>query len=124
MSSTFAGKSLFNSGPHRFIVGRLGRLTRGPFQTPLDLPYTTDEGTRELVILQQGRLVAATNAALWSQIDLIQIEAEATTTGTLIDHHGESWTGLTLIRFEPIKWIDRGRQFSLAYEAIYLRFGS
>ena len=123
MASTFAGKSLFNSGPHRFIIGRVGRLTRGPFQTPLDLPYTTDEGVRELVVLQRGRLVATTNLSLWSKIDLIQTEAEAITTGTLIDHHGRSWTDMTLIRFEPSGWIDRGRMFTLAYEAIYLRFG-
>ena len=123
MASTFAGKSLFNSGPHRFIIGRIGRLTRGPFSTPLDLPFTTDEETRELFIVQRGRLTSITNASLWTKIDLIQTEAEAITSGTLIDHHGRSWTDMTFIRFEPSKWIDRGRMFSLAYEALYIRFG-
>lgn len=123
MSSTFAGKNLFNSGPHRFITGRMGRLTRGPFSTPLDLPYTTDEEVRELFVVQHGRLVATSNQSLWTKIDLIQTEAEAITTGSLIDHHGHTWTGMTFIRFEPSKWIDRGRTFSLAYEALYIRFG-
>lgn len=123
MSSTYAGKSLFNSGPHRFIIGRIGRLTRGPFSTPLDFPYTTDEDKRELFIVQQGRLAATSNTSLWTKIDLIQTEAEAITTGTLIDHQGRSWTDMTLIRFTPSTWIDRGRTFSLAYEALYIRFG-
>ena len=123
MASTFAGKSLFNSGPHRFAIRRVGRLTRGPFATPLDLPYTTDEGVRELAIFHRGRLVATTNLSLWSKIDLIQTEAEAITVGTLIDHQGRSWSDMTLIRFEPSAWIDRGRVFTMTYEALYLRFG-
>lgn len=123
MGSTFAGLTLFNSGPHRFIVGRLGRLTRGPFLTPLGLPFTTDEGVREVLILQTGRLVATTDAALWVLVDAIQAAAELPTTGTLVDHHGRAWTTMTLIRFQPAEQIDRGRTVSLGYEARYLRFG-
>lgn len=123
MGSTFAGLTLFNSGPHRFIVGRLGRLTRGPFATPLDLPFTSDEGVREMLILQTGRLVAVTDAALWALVDAIQVAAELPTTGTLVDHHGRTWTTMTLIRVQPADRIDRGRTVSLSYEARYLRFG-
>ena len=123
MGSTFAGLSLFDSGPHRFVVGRLGRLTRGPFRTPLDLPVTTDEGVREVLVIQTGRLVAATNAALWQLVDAIQTQSELPLTGTLVDHHGRVWLNMTLFRFQPGEQIDRGRKVSLEYEARYLQFG-
>jgi len=76
MASTFAGLSLFNSGPHRFAVGRTGRLVRGPFQTALELPYSTDEGPAELAIVQTGRLVASTSSALWALVDAARAQAE------------------------------------------------
>lgn len=123
MASTFAGFSLFDSGPHRFIVGRIGRLTRAPFSTPTEDPFTTDEAARELAILQTGRLVASTNAALWALVDAIKSHAELPRTGTLVDHHGRSWTGMTLYRFDPADRIDRGREYSLSYRAVYLKFG-
>lgn len=123
MASTFAGFALFNSGPHRFIVGRRGRLTRAPFSTPTEDPFTTDEGVRELAILQTGRLVASSGAALWSLVDAITAHVELPRTGTLVDHHGRSWSNLTLYRFDPADRVDRGRDISLAYRALYLRFG-
>ena len=123
MASTFAGFSLFDSGPHRFIVGRLGRLTRGPFSTPTEDPFTTDEAVREVVIVQTGRLVASTNAALWALVDAIKSHAELPRTGTLVDHHGRSWTGMTLHRFDPADRVDRGREYSLGYRVMYLKFG-
>jgi hypothetical protein len=124
MGSTFGGVAYFNSGPHRFVVRRLGRLVQGPFETALDLPYSTDRGPAEVAVVQTGRLVAATNAALWTLIDAIQARAELLTTGTLVDHHGRSWTTMRMIRFAPADRIDRGRVFSLRYRVDYLRFGS
>lgn len=123
MASTFAGFQLFNSGPHRFIIGRVGRLIRGPFESPFDLPYTTNEGVRELTIQQLGRLVAASNTELWSLIDAIQAQCELPRTGTLTDHWNRQWTGMTLTTFEPAQRIDRGRVFSVGYRVVYLRFG-
>lgn len=123
MASSFAGFSLFNSGPHRFIVGRLGRLTRGPFETPTEDPFTTDEGPRELAIIQTGRLIAPTTSALWTLVEAIRSHVELPRVGTLTDHHGRQWTNLTLYRFDPDDRIDRGREVSLRYRALYLRFG-
>lgn len=123
MASTFAGLSLFNSGPHRFTLARCGRVVRGPFETPLDLPQSTDEGRGiELRIQQFGRLIAPTNAELWTQIEAIRAEAEARRTGTLIDHHGKQWLAISLITFEPARRIDRGRVFSVSYRCTYLKF--
>lgn len=123
MASTFASLSLFNSGPHRFILGKLGRYTRGPFQTPAELPFTSNDALRELSIIQSGRLIAATNAELWTLIDAVQLRAEQGLVGTLVDHQGKQWTNLTLHNFQPERRIDRGRSFSVRYRCDYLRFG-
>lgn len=124
MASTFAGLSLFNSGPHRFSLGRTGRFVRGPFETPFELAVSTNEGKRELQIVQFGRLIAASNAALWTLVEAVRTEAELPRTGTLIDHTGKQWTSMTLVSFEPGRRIDRGRVFSVTYRAVYLRFGT
>ncbi len=123
MASTFGGVAYFNSGPHRFVVKRLGRLVQGPFGTALDLPYSTDRGPAEVAVVQTGRLTAATNAALWAIIDSIQAKAESNTAGTLIDHHGRQWTNLKMIGFRMSDRIDRGRVLSVRYQVDYLRFG-
>lgn len=123
MASTFGGVAYFNSGPHRFVIKRIGRLVQGPFQTALDLPYSTDRGPAEVAVVQIGRLTAATNAALWAIIDSIQTRAENTTAATLIDHHGRQWTNMRLIAFTMESRIDRGRVYSVRYRADYLRFG-
>lgn len=123
MASTFGGVAYFNSGPHRFVVKKLGRLVQGPFVTALDLPYSTDRGPAEVAVVQTGRLTAATNAALWAIIDSIQAKAETNQTGTLIDHHGRQWTTMRMIAFRMSDRIDRGRVLSVRYQVDYLRFG-
>ncbi len=123
MASTIGGQALFNSGPHRFTVGRIGRLTRGPFQTPLDNPFTSNEGVRELLLVQTGRLVAASEAALWTLVDTIKTQVELPRNGILVDNSGRNWTNMTLFRFDADDRVDRGREFSLGYAALYLRFG-
>jgi hypothetical protein len=123
MASTFGGIAYFNSGPHRFIIRRVGRLVRGPFSTSLDLAYSTDAGVAELAIIQVGRLVASSNSALWTLMDAIQARAEGNTAGTLVDHHGRQWTNLRMTGFRPDPRIDRGRVYSVRYRVDYLKFG-
>jgi hypothetical protein len=82
-----------------------------------------DRARAELQVVQTGRLIGADEADLWAQVDAIQAEAELPRTGTLVDHHGRSWTGLTLLRFAPTGPVDRGRVASLGYEAVYRRLG-
>ena len=122
MGSTFGSLQLFDSGPHRFTVSRLGRYTRGPYVGSNQNPYTVDEGLREFIVDQSGRLVAANDAALWSLIDAVQNEAESTSNRTLTDHHGRAWTGMRMILFEPGDKIDRGREVSMAYNVRYLKW--
>lgn len=119
MASTFAGFTLFNSGPHRFALIALGRHYLAPDAGINSQPTTWDRNKLEVTIRQTGRLIAATDAAMWTLVDAIRTQAELPRTGTLTDHHGRSWAGMTLLRFTPADRIDRGRVVSLGYEALY-----
>lgn len=119
MASTFAGLSLFDSGPHRFSVAPLGRHFLGPDRGINTDPTTWDREKAELTIYQAGRLVAADDAALMSLVDAIRTQAELPLTGTLVDHHGRSWAGLTMLQFAMDDRIDRGRAVSVGYTVLY-----
>lgn len=119
--SSIAGQTLFNSGPHRFILKPVGTL----FVPPLtfDPIQTTTETVAplELAIIQTGRLVGASEADLWNQVEAIRMQAEALLNGLLIDNNAVQWTNMTLLRFVPADRADRGRAISLAYRADYIR---
>lgn len=123
MASSFKGLDLFGSGPHRFAVGRQGQaVTSELFAVP---PASGSRylGLVELEVTVVGRLVAATDAALWALRDSITAELlDPPDPGTLIDHHGRSWADLSFIGFTPADRTDRGRLVSLAYEARFLKF--
>lgn len=125
MASTFAGMSLFNSGPHRFAERPGGRV----FLPPLQFDDLTDitvvfPSALELAVEQRGRLIGADEADLWSQIDAIRAEAEVARTGTLVDNAGRSRADMTLLLFRPSDRIDRGRVVSAAYDALYIRLAA
>ncbi len=120
--STIAGQSLFNSGPHRFVHGEVGRL----WAPPLRLDALQDRivvfpVNLELVIRQVGRLVGSSEADLWAQIATIQARCQSLLNGSLVDNSGNTWTNMTLLSFEPSRAADRGRVVSLAYTAVYAR---
>ncbi|MFM9959327.1 MAG: hypothetical protein ACKVZJ_14815 [Phycisphaerales bacterium] len=121
MASTFNNQNLFNSGPHRFHVRAVGRLTTAPLRGSNFNTTTRDEAVLEVEITQTGRLIAATESALWALFDIARGVAEATTAGGLIDHSGKSWPGMRLLRIDPTGPVDRGRVFSLPYTARYLK---
>ena len=121
MASTFAGLSLFESGPHRFAMGRFGRHFLEPDRGVNTAPTTWDREQAEVTVLQTGRLIAPDDAALMTLVDAIRNEAELPRTGTLVDHHGRSWDTMTMLRFEPDDRVDRGRVVSLGYSALYRR---
>lgn len=124
MSSTFNGQGYFNSGPHRFNVGPVGRLLTAPLRGSNFNTATRDDAVHELEIIQAGRLIASTESALWTLFEAARAVAEGTVTGTLVDHSGKSWPNMRLVSVEPAGPVDRGRVFSLPYQARYLRFGS
>ena len=119
MASTFAGLSLFESGPHRFAAGRFGRHYLEPDRGINSSPTTWDREQAEVTVFQRGRLIAADDAALFALVDAIRAEAELPRTGTLVDHHGRSWASMTMLRFELDGDVDRGRVVSVGYTVTY-----
>lgn len=126
MGSSFKGVDLFGSGPQRFALARQGHLVLTAFQAfgfsgPESYPF----GLVELEVIVTGRLVGASEAALWARRDAIVAQLEDTilpTPGTLIDTRGRSWTGMVLHRFEEGDRVDRGRVWSIEYTALFRRF--
>ncbi|MFK7884868.1 MAG: hypothetical protein AB8F26_11875 [Phycisphaerales bacterium] len=122
--SSFKSLDLFGSGPHRFTVGREGRrvVSLAAVAGDPSLAGTFSSGDQELRITVRGRLVADSESDLWDLRDDIVAEAGSTASaGTLADGNGQSWTGLKLIEFEPGGPTDRGRVFSLGYNAEFGR---
>ena len=128
MPSMYNGSALFDSGPHRFVMQRYGQTEILP-GVPATLqsqpnPKWLQLGLVQLSIVVRGRLVADTEAGLWALRDAISGAITATpSTGTLEDGHGQSWPNMWLVRFEEKGPVDVGRQWSIAYEAVFRRVG-
>ena len=120
MASSFKGNDLFGSGPHRFAQDRQGQLMLSWISLGTVQPGTVALGLTELDVLVSGRLVAASESALWALRDAIVAEfEESPTEGTLIDLHGHEWEDMTFIDFREGEKTDRGRVVSLTYEAVF-----
>ncbi|MBL9032496.1 MAG: hypothetical protein JNM80_12425 [Phycisphaerae bacterium] len=123
MASSFKSLNLFGSGPHRFAVGRQGQFVVAEIALNNPVAGSRYLGLVELEVIVRGRLVAASDSALWTIRDAITAQLlDPPAPGTLIDHHGRSWADMSFVRFEPGDRTDRGRTVSLAYEARFLRF--
>lgn len=130
MPSMFNGSPLFASGPHRFVMQRRGQTEIEPgkpatFQTQPN-PKWTQIGLVQLSITVRGRLVAATEADLWTLRDAITgaITASAGAgSGTLEDGNGQSWPDMWLVRYEEKGPVDAGRDWSIGYEAVFRYVG-
>jgi len=123
MASSFNSLGLFNSGPHRFRLGAEGEyalvLARiDPFQAG-----STPVGPLELVVIVRGRLQASSQSALWMIRDTITAQlTHPPQIGALVDHSGRTWDDVSFTRFEVDDRIDRGRIWSVGYEATFTRF--
>ncbi|HEX2836912.1 MAG TPA: hypothetical protein VHN77_02165 [Phycisphaerales bacterium] len=121
--SSFKGLNLFGSGPHRFRFARQGHLVTLDLFNGGSGPGSTSHGTRELDIIASGRLVATSEAALWTLRNAIRAQLTASpAAGTLIDSAGRSWTGMTLITYTESDRRDQNRVFSITYEAHFRQF--
>lgn len=117
----FNSLDLFGSGPHRFQEGRRGQVWLEPEQVATG-NSTQLLGERELEVVVTGRLVAASESALWDLRDAITAQlTDPPTSATLEDQHGHQWTDMSFLDFRPADRIDRGRQRSLAYRALFRR---
>ena len=125
MASSFTGEDLFGSGPHRFGMGRQGSFVLTDAQGASPGPNSYPSGVQELDIVVKGRLVAASEAALWAVRDEVTaMLIDPPTSGTLIDGAGRTWTGMSFIRYEEDEVVDRGRVWSVAYVATFRKFNT
>jgi len=123
MASTFKNLGLFDSGPHRFAVLKQGQLVVPELSQGIPDSGSLYLGPLELKIVVTGRLVAASETALWALRDAITAQLlHPPTPGTLIDHYGRTWTDMSFSAFEPADRTDRGRTWSLAYTATFIDF--
>ncbi|MDQ7014741.1 MAG: hypothetical protein Q9O74_12750 [Planctomycetota bacterium] len=120
MASSFKGKDLFGSGPHRFAQDRQGQVMLSWIALGTTQPGTVALGLTELDVIVKGRLVASSESALWVLRDAIVAEfQESPTSGALIDLHGHQWNAMTFIDFREEDRTDRGRVWSMGYEAVF-----
>lgn len=121
--SSFKGHNLFGSGPHRFSQLKQGHLALGALYFQVISPATTPIGLEELDVVVKGRLVAASDAALWTLRDAITAELqESPTPGTLVGNDGRNGTQMTFLNYIESDRTDRGRVKSLAYTATFRNF--
>ena len=127
MPSMYNGIALFGSGPHRFIMERQGQAELPP-ATVLSLGQPTTGwfqlGLVQLSVRVRGRLVAASEADLWTLRDALSGAITATTSSaTLEDGNGRTWPSMWLVRYEEKGPVDVGRTWSIGYEAIFRKVG-
>ena len=124
MPSSFKSLNLFGSGPHHFTVGAEGQLVL-PAHVAGETAVSGSLylGPLERRITVTGRLIAATDAALWALRDAITAQLlDPPEPGALIDHHGREWADMSFVEFRPANRTDRGRVVSLAYTATFIDF--
>lgn len=122
-STTFNTLALFASGPHRVAHLPIGEavLPNGVLN-PVN-PGSTPIGPMELEIEVRGRLIAASEAGLWSLRDAIGAQlTHPPTMGTLEEASGRSWSSMSFVRFTVAGPTDHGRTCSIAYTARFVRF--
>lgn len=122
MPSSFKSKDLFGSGPHRFARERQGQVMLSWISLGVTQPGTVAIGLTELDVTVTGRLVAASESALWVLRDAVVAELEeAPTPGLLIDLRGRQWSGMSFIDYREADRTDRSRRHSIAYVAVFRR---
>lgn len=122
MASSYKGLNLFGSGPHRFALRAQGELVVSLLSLGNPTSGSVALGPLELDVVVTGRLIAASDAALWTIRDAITAQfSPPLEPGTLIDHHGRTWTNMSFFRCEPGDRTDRARMVSLSYQAVFRR---
>ncbi len=125
MSSSFKGLDLFGSGPHRFVTAKRGQLVLSHLALDVFDAGSAPLGLLELDIIVRGRLVAASESALWTLRDAVTAQLlHPPTPGTLVDLHGRTWADMSFISIQESDRVDRGRAWSVEYTAVFRRFDS
>ncbi len=127
MASSFKGADLFGSGPHRFVMAPQGMraVSLAAIADDATVEGSAWFGDLELEVHVRGRLVAASETALWALRDAVAAEADSDNTpvpGTLVDLHGREWDSMSMYRYEESGAADRGRVWSVGYVCRFRRF--
>lgn len=121
--SSFNSLDLFGSGPHRFHLAKQGEDVVPNFTLGASGSGSTPVGPTELDVIVTGRLIAASESALWTLRDAITAQlTDPPTRGTLIDNHGKTWTDMSFITYVEADRTDRARACSIEYTATFRRF--
>lgn len=120
MATTYKGINLFGSGPHRVEFLAKGHLITIDFFGGGTGGGSTAQGLTDWQVVVRGRLVAASESSLRTLRDVVISQLQATPTpGTLVDHHGHSWAGLSFVKYTEQGPMDKGRVWSIGYEAVF-----
>ena len=122
--SSYRGNDLFGSGPHRFGFGARAQqvVSNAAFYQDPTQVGSGSYGNREFDIVVKGRLVAATEAALWTLRSAIHAEVDVLAgTATLVDSFGRSHETVRLVEYEEEAVVSRGRRVSMGYRAVFRR---
>lgn len=120
--SSYNSVDLFGSGPHRFALAKQGSLFLLDKFDHGTSSRTNIYGPAEQDVVVTGRLVAASEGALWTLRDAIRNQLTPATTpvqATLADGKGRTWSDMTLLTFAEDTRVDRGRVWSVAYTAVF-----
>lgn len=127
MGSSYDGVDLFGSGPHRFSIGLRGVETQPRWRITGNSAHTgtLPLGQREFDVVVTGRLVAASEAALWTLRQAVSGAALFSAgAATLVDNGGRSFANMWFIEYAEADRVDAGRVWSMAYTAMFRDFSS
>ena len=122
--SSFRGNNLFGSGPHRF-TGPARELVVIPLWVIQNTGFDDAQGSavlgeKERIIQVTGRLTAPDEPTLWSRRQAVAVEATMPQkTGDLIDNFAHTHPDMTMVSYEELGPVHRGRLWSIPYRATF-----
>ncbi|MEN0019374.1 MAG: hypothetical protein AAF747_00665 [Planctomycetota bacterium] len=129
MPVTFKGQALFGTGPQRVRVSVQGHRVVSYSTIDFDPSRVDTEltGPEEVEVVVSGRLVAATEAALWALRDGIANAFEpavfgktgSPVPGVLASASGRQWADMTFVEYIEGDRTDKGRVWSIEFEAVF-----
>lgn len=116
--SSYRGKDLFGSGPHRFAIGGVAQRTAEHVSPGVDGARRTPLGKSARPIEQTGTLLADDVASLDAQRHAIEVELDGRT-GDLVDDLGRAHGGVVMLALDtdPIRRV--GPRYALDYRVRY-----
>ena len=118
--SSFGGESLFDSGPHRFLVG--GLSLRHTLHDAIGGAGVglSPQGHRAREITQTGELLGDSRDALHDLMVGIEGKLDGQAR-QLVDELGRTWRDTVMLRFDSGPMARLGPRFRVAYKIEYLQ---